>query len=187
MAEVYCINKLKKVIKMTTIESYRDIEEMAERTLDQFQMKNIPVNPLAIANRLGAKVINAEFHEPDISGLIIKKGSEVTIYIKNSDDPVRKKFTLAHEIGHLVLHLQNLDGDFVDRYHMRRASNKRFTPEDSQKESEANGFAAALLMPKDRVFKFWSECDSIRSMAEIFEVSESAMGYRLINLGLTME
>lgn len=51
-------------------------------------------------------------------------------------------------------------------------------------ETEANNFAASLLMPAHLVYKAWEATGSIQKTAKIFKVSPVAMSMRLAGLGL---
>lgn len=104
----------------------------------------------------------------------------------NSDKPrVRRRFTIAHEIGHLALgHL--LGGQvIVDE----TVGGKSFH------ERQANAFAAGLLMPKEGVRGGWRRVEErlgekpgplawIAWLAASLGVSEQAAAYRLANLRL---
>jgi len=64
-------------------------------------------------------------------------------------------------------------------------------PRDALAEIQANAFAAEVLMPRDRVLsearrllEAGSEASMVSDLAQGFDVSEQAMEYRLINLGL---
>ena len=97
---------------------------------------------------------------------------------------------MAHEVAHLVLHKgRPLVLDRV-RLNFRDATSSAATDAE---EIEANQFAAAILMPADlvinearRLLKDPSETDAsiVPLLAQGFDVSDQAMGYRLINLGL---
>jgi len=143
----------------------------------------IPVDPFLIAEKLGITVREAEFNSDRISGMIENNHGKVTIYIRGSDSASRKRFTLAHELGHYALHMNN-DNTFVDGYEIfERSDFSNYT--DRQKEKEANNFAADLLMPAERVKKMWPEClYSKELMAAKFKVSLQAMDIRLSMLGL---
>jgi Zn-dependent peptidase ImmA (M78 family) len=122
------------------------------------------------------------------------KGTSGTIAVNPNDPEVRRRFTIAHELGHFILHRKNsasseqlfIDRDFLVKY---RSSNK-YTPADYEQEQQANAFAAALLMPEEFVYAELakidyddlSEIELINALAEVFEVSPTAMTYRLANL-----
>lgn len=91
-------------------------------------------------------------------------------------DTRRMNFTLAHEIGHHILHQ-----DFPAETFFRNTS----IYSDDQREVEANKFAAGLIMPRSIVEHYYQYTQDIRSLARLFAVSETAMTYRIKNLGLS--
>jgi Zn-dependent peptidase ImmA (M78 family) len=93
----------------------------------------------------------------------------------------RKRYTLAHELGHYILH-KDKNVDIVDTTFFR--NNKT----DSI-EYMANEFAAKLLMPEDKVRDFVDNqgIKNIGELAEKFEVSASAMKYRVVSLGYKLK
>jgi len=119
--------------------------------------------------------------------------SNPVIVVRKGDARVRRRFTVAHELGHEVLH--------VGRTVLIEASTAQFRINERRsggeipsqwEEVQANRFAAELLMPEvliselfDRnVVKTTSDDELIKSLAGDFDVSDSAMQYRLMNLGL---
>lgn len=169
-----------------------EVERIARQTLVDHGLFSFPVNPVVLAKRLGARVVHAVFSEPKYSGLVAKRDNNVTILVKDSDAPVRKRFTVAHEIGHSILHLHDASGEIIDTdadfFRGAESAGTPWTVRRSQ-EYEANLFAAALLMPAELVREAWMDLPSkdrgVETMAEIFQVSSEAMGYRLDTLGLT--
>lgn len=95
----------------------------------------------------------------------------------------RNRFTLAHEIGHYIHKYQGTEWDsrIVGLVEKRDELSARGTDKE---ERWANSFAAALLMPASLVMHFWTEGENIDTIAKYFNVSESAIRYRIINLGL---
>jgi Zn-dependent peptidase ImmA (M78 family) len=166
--------------------SRQQVENRAKDVLRKHGLTSIPIDPVILAQRLGITVNNAKFSDQSIVGMIAKRGDKLTLLVNQSDPPYRKRFTIAHELGHHFLHLLE-DGEFVDS----EADLFRQPPEDQtaitperRKEIQANMFAAALLMPQEEVAARWKECRSVEEMARIFNVSESAMGIRVGQLGL---
>ena len=112
----------------------------------------------------------------DVSGMLLPP--ERRIYLNGSESPERRRFTLAHELGHWVC--QCLEGLSAPRY--CRAEEIGLDPAAKAVEREANVFAAELLMPEDAVRVGWA--GSIERCGETFGVSAEAMHWRLYNLGL---
>ena len=114
-----------------------------------------------------------------ISGLIFVDDTSKTIYINGTEILARQRFTLAHELGHYFLHIKGAQ---------KPGSNiiVSFRGERSQREREADCFAAELLMPEELVRKKFDETifPTANEFAEFFGVSISAMRYRLNEMGL---
>ena len=132
------------------------------------------------------KVYNAKFSEENLAGLLSRRGKTVTMLISEADPPYRKRFSIGHEIGHYLLHLEG-DGEVIDQV----ADMFRTVPSEGERERdewrrevEANQFAAALLMPAELVRAEWERDKSIAGLARRFNVSEEAMGIRIATLGL---
>jgi Zn-dependent peptidase ImmA (M78 family) len=163
-----------------------EVESRARDVLRRHNLTTIPIDPLVLAHREGIKVNNAEFSDDNLAGMIVKEGDDVTMLVNSSDPPFRKRFTIAHELGHHFMHLMH-DGEFVDReanlFRQQTGEEKEMNPTRRQ-EIQANMFAASLLMPEDEVRRYWKERPSIDELARIFKVSAEAMGYRVANLGL---
>ena len=105
--------------------------------------------------------------------------------MNQTDVPFRKRFSIAHELGHHFLHLLH-DGDFVDtELDLFRdiEDPDRDTP-SKRAEVQANQFAAALLMPEELIRTEWQQTKNVANLARRFNVSEEAMGIRLSRLGL---
>ena len=162
------------------------IEQRARDVLRGHGLTSIPVDPVVLANRLGMSVRNAKFSDDNLVGMIAKRGDHVQLLVNQSDPPFRKRFTIAHELGHHFLHLLE-DGEFIDGeadlFRMPNEDQEVVTPE-KRREIQANMFAAALLMPETSVKEEWPSVATVEGMARRFNVSETAMKIRLKSLGL---
>lgn len=177
--------------------SIPEIESSAEGLLRRAGALSMPVDIHKVAVCLDVKV-HSETLEDQMSGVLVIKGSEHHILVNSAHHANRQRFTIAHELGHLVLHDTSQDRLFIDaqlRVYQRAGepSASAYTDPNSlttpQEEREANFFAAALLMPATLVrhaaFKatVWDEHD-VASLAQSFGVSEQAMSIRLQRLGI---
>jgi Zn-dependent peptidase ImmA (M78 family) len=174
------------------------IARQAESILERTGQTHGRVDVFEVASRLGA-VVRSQDMEDAISGVLIVQQDQKFILVNHAQAEVRQRFSVAHELGHLVLHDTSADRMFVDggvRLYQRvghpsseayRSSESHTTPDE---EREANHFAAAILMPEPavRAYAFGKkvglEEDLIQEMAEYFEVSVQAMSIRLQRLNI---
>ena len=135
------------------------------------------INVVDIAEKRGIKVVYQPF-ESNISGVFFRKNNHLYLGVNSTQQPNRQRFTIAHEIGHYILHSSEVLHYDESELHFRS------TDVSSLDEVEANHFAAELLMPEALVNKcIEAGIRSVLVLSERFNVSEEAMRYRLINLG----
>lgn len=171
----------------------RNIELNAAQLAQNYSSKNKTyVDVDEIAEHLGLQVVTHDLGA-NVSGVLYIDKGKGTIGYNKMESEVRRRFTVAHEIGHFVLHrLEN--NVFVDKkeFKVLYRDDNSSTGEIKQ-EREANAFAAALLMPRERVIKELNKKnfdlgdekeDVIQELAKIFKVSTQAMMYRISNLQL---
>ena len=172
----------------------RKSRETARELYERFGGGQLPVDVDRIADQLDA-VIRYQRFEGNVSGALIRDGKTVAIGVNVEHSLTRRRFTIAHEIGHLRLHVgRPLIVEPSVRVNLRDDLSSLAT---DQEEIEANAFAAELLMPKDLVESevdahaqgrrrdpaAWTDRD-VEELAERFLVSPQAMAYRLANLGI---
>ncbi len=162
------------------------IERKAGELLKRLRKGTPPIDVERIAQSLGARVLEYPEWDDDLSAVLAWMHNDQPVIIVNADHHEhRQRFSIAHEIGHLVLHAGKAachDSFVNERPGFRRG------PEASTGESdievEANQFAAVLLMPRQRLIKDYIETPEPSELADKYKVSEAAMGWRLINLRL---
>jgi hypothetical protein len=120
-----------------------------------------------------------------IDGLCLdigRAGTRPKIWVSDKLPHQRRRFTLAHEIGHIVIPWHS--GSIVDDL---EASDGSARDHYYQMEGEANRFAAELLMPSDWVQWICSEVDHMRAamltIVEVADVSLSAAALRVVTHG----
>jgi Zn-dependent peptidase ImmA (M78 family) len=120
--------------------------------------------------------INVEFTKLDKGKSGFYDCNSQTIFVNDNYPATRNLFTIAHEIGHFILH-QGSQNRF-DEYH-------KYTEEELAREKVANNFAGELLMPQ---YKFKEAFDEVRGdikkLADRFGVSIRAIEIRSFRLGL---
>jgi len=171
--------------KTTPFRSKPEIEDIATAVLRHHGLYGVPVDPILVAHAANIKVSNAHFSEPNVSGMIAKRGENEMILVNASDPPSRKRFSIAHELGHHFLHLSEDDGEFVtSALDLFRESDPENSDADARSEWQANYFAAALLMPSALVRQWHDVEPDAATLAQRFNVSRQAMEYRLRQLDL---
>ncbi len=166
-----------------------EMEERAKTLRQEARWSIIPVDPFAIADRIGVDVLLGTFEDNNIEGILRTKEGRPQILIQINSHITRQKFTVAHELGHYRLHWLTKDGpredeeNFVDddmRLYRRGPEIGQPTEkEDRNREIQANMFASALLMPRDEVIRYAEDMKSVQNLARTFGVSEVAMRYRI--------
>lgn len=129
-----------------------------------------PVDVFGIAEHLD--VIVHPVPNPGWSGAVDVLHDRAVVWLNMGEVEERRRFTLAHELGHLLLH--DVTKAFRD-----------VTFDGSPQESQANRFAVDLLMPMwmlDPVFHFAKDEAGVDHLAAMFKVSRAAMSRRLHEL-----
>ena len=164
--------------------SHRKIELHARRLLNAARIDKPPVPLKRIAKHLDIKVDKSDLGG-DCSGVLIRQGNRAVIGINRADPLNRQRFTIAHEIGHYLLHERETYVDTGYRVNFRDLDSGSGTKSE---EIEANRFAAALLMPGSMVKRAFDNLafelagttdDELSQLAKLFGVSTQAMAYRL--------
>lgn len=167
----------------------RDFEERHEAV----EAPPIPVEHVAIS-LLGLFIDEADdlralpgapTDQGRLSGML--DAEEMIIWIDRGEarrSPGRRRFTIAHEIGHLVLHVPVLHEVFYDPatdvQEVEEDPPASDLPELRRREREANIFASELLMPESLVNEQARATGfNLPALADRFEVSVPAMRLRL--------
>lgn len=148
-----------------------------QQIISQYK-QTAPIDITAMATSLGLSVYETYDLPNGISGKICRdvgdSSSGYSISV-NADEPyTRRRFTIAHECAHFVLHRAKI-GDELSDDAMYRSEKL-----NSKEEFEANNLAAELLMPRILVHQYVRQgISSPSELAETFEVSVPAMKVRM--------
>jgi len=170
------------------------VREKSTELLDEHNIVEAPIDVEKLAQALHLDV-RKETVEGDISGFLFRNHENATaiIGVNCRQHPNRQRFTIAHELGHFLLHTG-------DKVHVDRGFEVRLRSDESSKgtdidEKEANLFAAELLMPKAFVDRDVADIqavdltdeNTIKTLAEKYQVSTHAFAFRLAYLGYVQQ
>ena len=149
----------------------RSIEQIARDVRRAWFIPNGPIKNLAhYAEKAGCIIFVADLGKTPIDGLSINfPDTPPCIFLKKDQPPDRMRLTLAHEIGHLIMHQ-------VPNNHM---------------ENEAYAFASALLMPREDIYNYLinihKDLEQLASLKKYWKVSMQAIARRAYELGAISE
>ena len=166
----------------------KHIRALTEKLLADNGVESAPV-PVERLARSEGLTLRLESLKSDLSGFLFKRDASAVIGVNAGHAPVRQRFTIAHELGHHFLHIEeSLRVDRTVQAKLRGPTAGEGTDAD---EVEANLFAAELLMPAKFLQRDIEELGSVdildegalARLAKKYRVSAQAMMYRLVNLG----
>ena len=136
-----------------------------------------PVPVGVICEQLGIKIYELPLSD-DISGRVYREDNSYFIETNLRQVQTRRRFTIAHELGHYCLHKDFLDisGMILERSTMSEVI--------KDKEYEADDFAAELLMPKQHFVEKYNQSSNISELSKYFMVSSAAVRVRLNSLSI---
>lgn len=153
---------------------YRAAGRKAKEVIADNFILQPPVRIDQLVQNYGLGIYEAEFESPynNVCGFIDFETK--CIVLNSSDHLTRKAFTLAHELGHWLLHKDVLDNNPSSSMLYRKPLGEA---DADPMEQEANCFAANLLVPAEFLHQYKHE--DIGLIARIFGVSTEVIGYRL--------
>jgi Zn-dependent peptidase ImmA (M78 family) len=168
----------------------KHIRNLIDQLLETHNIQLPPVQVDEIAKELGIQV-QYEHAKDELSGFLLRDFSrhKAIIGVNEIHVKTRQRFTIAHELGHFLLHEQ--EELHVDRLFQIKRRDGKSTTGENEEEKEANLFAAELLMPAQFIQEELAEIELldlendsvISSLADKYNVSRQAMTFRLSYLG----
>lgn len=167
------------------------VEGKATELLRQLGITDAPIPVDLIAKRLGVEIRFSPLDD-ELSGMVFINDGKAIIGVNSMHHPNRQRFTIAHELGHFVLHKKYITNEIhVDKKFRVLMRDGKSTTGTELIEIQANRFAASLLMPEDLVAKLLDERTfdiddetPLMELAKQFKVSKQTMEYRIRNLGI---
>ena len=146
-----------KIDRMDIDDVGGDPIRLAEAIVKQLPDLSKPIPVREIATAIDIYEIREELLDGLEGGLIVPVDkSEGAILVHRDRPETRKRYTIAHEIGHYVNPWHKSDSPEGFRCRPKDMSVERFAPDDraAKMEVQANQFAAELLMPRVQVDQF---------------------------------
>lgn len=164
--------KFEQIIAVNSTEAAKEVRRMYN-IQDEEPIYDI----LSLVEDAGIKLYLHDFNFQKTFGLSVNKEDGGPAIIVNNNESIsveRKIFTIAHELGHLILHRNSFDGEVSE--------------ENEIEEKQANDFAAELLMPEKAFEKQWglhsgiSWVEAVLQIKQYFRVSYKTVLSRLNSL-----
>lgn len=153
------------------VNSLDAVEDIAMAVREHWNLGFNPITDLIdVLETRGIKVFTTRFDDSRFEGMSARSGDHHVVVVGRQWPGDRQRFTLAHELGHLVLDERLVDG--VD------------------KEKAADRFAGAFLVPEPSVKEALGERRRSLEMYELyllkqeFGLSIGGWSYRALNVGV---
>jgi Zn-dependent peptidase ImmA (M78 family) len=121
----------------------------AEKLVERLKLEAPPIDVESIASMLNLRIVTEDLGN-DISGLLVSRDGSASIAVRRSDPPNRRRFTIAHEIGHFVLrhHVQRNELVHADRHEQVIYRSPLASEGLDPVEVQANQFGYKSYFPK---------------------------------------
>lgn len=160
------------------ITDFKSVDNAAEKVRHEWKLGLNPIpNSIEILEENNIKVIEVE-SDVDLDGFSTIANKKYPVVILNKtkldDKTDRKRWTALHELGHIVLNLDHLDGE-------------------KQKEKYCHYFAGAMLFPKEIMIKELGKqrnrlsFQELAALKEEYGISMQGIVYRAKDLGIISE
>lgn len=166
------------------------------KIFDECSIDKVPINVSEIAEKLGFDIYYGKFNDESVSGSMWDVNEEIDlsatrkskrfILVSDRDTAERQRFTIAHEIGHFVMHCTD-ERNFYERYH---SNPDKTDPKLKKYEDDADFFAANLVLPSKLVIGYVMNNSGVDRSALIqkictqFGVERETVTRRFKELGL---
>jgi orotate phosphoribosyltransferase len=154
------------------------VRQMAGKILVESKIRVPPVDLLQILSAHGIGYEEVEDFPDTVDALIVEDGVKVYAAVNAKQHPHRRRFSLAHELGHYFMHREGMPGETITINNPRPGEID--APTKSPAETEADLFAGELLVPlgmlKPHVHK------GIPELSQIFLVSEQVISNCIVEM-----
>lgn len=163
----------------------RKANEIADSLRKRYGFSGTPfIDITELASKLGFAVYESIFEDDNIAGTVEHEQGSIIINVNSNDLEPRKRFTIAHELAHILLQHNEHSENGEEFIEYRMPLEYYETETETRKEIQANLLAASLLMPEDLIQDIWNKTGDVNTVAKYFGVSKRAAMIRLDSMGL---
>ncbi|WP_290689977.1 MULTISPECIES: ImmA/IrrE family metallo-endopeptidase [unclassified Haematobacter] len=151
---------------MSSAPNYSLVKKTAKGLLHKYEIDNPPIDPIMIAHSegIGVRFVQFSGEYSGVSGFYDPE--ENAIYVNSEEFPLRQTFTIAHELGHALLHRDWAKSNDYKLLWRDDSLNDR----NDTHEKEANAFAANLLVPRHMLGRYMGDVRPA-DLSRLFAVS----------------
>jgi Zn-dependent peptidase ImmA (M78 family) len=141
--------------------------------LDRLGIEAPPIDPVKLSRELGLSVYFVRFSGEYVKVSGFYDAEDNAVFVNSDEYPLRQTFTVAHELGHYVMHKE-----WVRSADYKILMRDSLYSGDDSREKEANTFAANLLVPRFMLDQYWKMMP-VEQLSQLFAVSVPVIKNRL--------
>jgi len=183
------LKQLKKNRTEILLNYLKSINSSAEQVIsDVYNNLVFEVDPFYVASCLGVTIIkNPEIDDGEAGKCYIS--DEITIEFKPQLSHNRERFTVAHELGHIIKHMPYANNVHFEDSEKLLYARSDYIDSTNKQEREADRLAGELLIPKKTINYLIDSLDPLESLStkmlqDLFKVSEGAIYHALKHYSL---
>lgn len=171
------LSKIRGMTAEELLEKYGDNTKVPvdlKELLENIGISSFPMDFSKVEKEIGAQ-------QGDVLGLLFAKDEKAAIFFKAGDSLKRRRFTIAHELAHCCLHLEDSATPHIELRQDAEAEQK------NERERAADIFAGKLLIPLHLLAREYKKMKlpNSKDLANIFGVSIKVMEARLDYLNVS--
>ena len=149
------------------------VRKYARELLKRCGVTDPPVDLRVVVEKVGLEYQEVDYFSEDIDGMIVQMEGRVVAVANLNQSPNRRRFSLAHELGHHLLHPDRTVLDDRTSIDSPPPGTDEFSGKDPY-EAEADIFAGELLVPLPMLKRHFKSGMTAADVARLFAVSEHA-------------
>jgi Zn-dependent peptidase ImmA (M78 family) len=147
------------------------VRKYARELLKRCDITEPPVDLRVVAEKQGLEYQEVDYFTEDVDGMVVQMEGRVIAVANLNQSPTRRRFSLAHELGHHLLHPDRTVLDDQASIDSPPPGPHEFSGKDPY-EAEADIFAGELLVPLPMLKRLFKSGMTAADVARLFAVSD---------------